>query len=160
MQLRNSNEHAGKSKCVLPGGIGAICNLLHLAPAESEFNQNENHSYRIVSFKEFNLTFYFLASYLASKKCFIYSVMLPANLETASKYNVRFTVVHGQRSLIFEGAVLSIEDLQNIEDRKANMKYWFVSHETMEPFFTMNRDRVSDFIRMEVLKNEKKRKRI
>ena len=140
--------------------IGAKGILIHLAPAESEFDQNENHSYRIASFQDHNLTFYFLASYLASKKCFIYSLMLPADVEIASKYKVRFTVVHAERSLTFEGAVLSIDDLPNIEDRKANMKYWFVYYDTMEPFFTIVRDCISVFIRMEVLENEKKMKRI
>ena len=82
--------------------------------------------------------------------------MLPEDVETASKYNVRITVMRFQRKLTYEGSVLSIEDLPNREDDKANKKYWFVSNDNWESFITQ--DRIP--IEVQVLaKIGKKRKR-
>ena len=63
--------------------------------------------------------------------------MLPADEETASKYNARIIVSHyqdTQRKRTYDGSVLSIEDLPNTEDYKANMKYWFVAYDALTPF--------------------------
>ena len=136
VQLRKFNEHASKKRCTTStmsnfgvANVSKYCGIL--------FNQNQNKSYQLRSFKVHNRTFYFLSSYLASKKCFIFSVMLPEDVETASKYNMLITVSQypdAQRKLTYEGSVISIEDLPNLEDNKANMKYLFVSYDTLEPF--------------------------
>jgi len=147
VQLRKFNEHAAKERCAIKMSRSGLFKVKAL------FNQNEDHSYHIMhSFKVDNLTFYLLSSYLPSKKCFIFSVMLPDDVETASMYNARITVIHSpdsQRKVTFEGSVLSIEDLPDIEDDEANMKYWFVSYETLKPFFTQ--DSRSFLLQMEVL---------
>ena len=163
VQLRKFTKHATKSKCSVPRDAQSKPILYELAPPGCEFNPNENQSFRIMSFQDHDRTFYLLSFYLATKKCFIFSVMLPDDVETASKYKVRFTVLHDrhqshQRSLIFEGLVLSIEDLPNIENKEANVKYWFVAYDSMEPFFHRH-NRLSFPIDMEVLCIGKKRKR-
>ena len=76
---------------------------------------------------------------------------------TASKYNVRIIVSHTQRKLTYDGSVLSIEDLPNIEDKKASMKYWFVAYDALEPFID-DCDTVP--ITVKLLKIGKKRKRM
>ena len=148
VQLRKFNEHGTKPKCSVPVDVGTTAILY----AGCEFNPNKNHAYKMISFKFHNLTFYFLSSYLASKKCFIFSVMVPDDVETASKYNARITVGHYQRKLTFEGSVLSIEDLPKIKDKNAKMKYWFVAHDALESFSVHERDRGAVPIVVEVLK--------
>ena len=133
VQLRKFNEHASKEGCAKP---------IIRFDIKNNFNQSLNFSLKMHSFKAHNLTFYFLSNYLASKKCLIFSVMLPEDVETASQYTVKITVTpdpDAQRKLIYEGSVLSIEDLPNIEDDKANKKYWFVSYDNLEPFLTQDR---------------------
>ena len=88
--------------------------------------------------------------YLASKQSFIIFVMLPDSVEAASMYTARITVANDRRKRIEEIPVLSIEDLPEIENDEAKFKYLFVSHESMEPFFSD----VTDF-QVEVLKMEK-----
>ena len=167
VQLRKFNEHATKSKCSVPklaGSDRCTSRLLKLivAPPGSELNPNENLSFDMISFQDHDLTFYFLSFYLASKNfssLFIFSVMLPDDMETASKYNARITVGRSQRKLTFEGSVLSIEDLPKFEDKKAKMKYWFVAHDALESFSVREPDRVGVPILVEVQKIGNKRKR-
>ena len=135
-------------------GFGVAFNIV-FKYCGNEFNQNKNHSYRLRSFQVHNLTFYLLSSYLASKRCFIFSVMLPDDMETASKYNMKITVYNyqdAQMKLTYEGSVLSIEDLPNIKDKKANLKYWFVAYDALEPFFRMIQGFNTIPIKLEVLK--------
>ena len=152
VQLRKFHEHAIKERCA----INDISFPSHLVPSGlvfkyyvRDFNHNENHLYKMIRFDAHNLSFYFHFSYLASKKCFIFYVMLPDDVVTASKYNMKIRLFHpdAQRKLTYEGLVLSIEDLPDFKDDNANMKYWFVSYETLKPFF--NQDILS--IGLEVL---------
>ena len=92
VQLRKFTKHA--TKCSVPRDAQSKPILYELAPPGCEFNPNENQSFRIMSFQDHDRTFYLLSFYLATKKCFIFSVMLPDDVETASKYKVRFTVLH------------------------------------------------------------------
>ena len=111
---------------------------------------------KMVCFQFHNLTFYFLFSYVAIKKCFIISVMLPEDVETASKYNMLITVSQypdAKRKLTYEGPVLSIEDLPNMKDKKANLKYWFVAYDALEPYFVEMIQGINTIpIKLEVLK--------
>ena len=90
--------------------------------------------------------------------------MLPADEETASKYNARIIVSHyqdTQRKRTYDGSVLSIEDLPNTEDYKAKYwKYWFVAYNALEPFIKMDLGFDTVPITVEVFENEKKRKRM
>ena len=90
-------------------------------------------------------------------------MMLTADEETASKYNARIIVSHyqdTQRKRTYDGSVLSIEDLPNTEDYKANMKYWFVAYDALEPFIKTDLGFDTVPITVEVFENEKKRKRM
>ena len=168
VQLRKFDEHVSGNGCAIP---------MNLIDDEDDrkikkmkiikFNTNKNKRLKMASFMNDNCTFYFLCSYLATKKCFIFSLMLPDDVETASKYKARITVIledavcmdeYVQRTLTYEGPV--IEDLPNIDDDKAKLRYWFVALDAMEHFPTDNDDSSSILIQEEVLKIVKKRKRV
>ena len=106
------DDHALKKACGTP-----------LSPAftysiESLLNKRKKTG-KMVCFQFHNLTFYFLFSYVAIKKCFIISVLLLEDAETSSQYNARITVnqiLDAERKLIYEGSVVFIEDLANKQD--------------------------------------------
>merc|ERR1712227_391840 len=137
--LRKFHEHAIKERCAITNTSTIPFGLVFHYYVR-DFNHNENHFHRMLLYDAHNLTFYFHSSYLASKKCFIFYVMLPDDVETASKYNMKIRLIHpdDQKKLTYEGLVLSIEDLPDFEDDNANMKYWFVSYETLKPFFNQD----------------------
>ena len=77
---------------------------------------------------------------MASKQLFFHCVILPDNAESASKYNVEMylgpdeTSVRQRRKLAYEGPVLSIDDLPDLNSSVARSKYWIVPLEDMKPF--------------------------
>ena len=66
--------------------------------------------------------------------------------DTSSQYNARIAVnqiVDAERKLIYEGSVVSIEDLANKKDVNANLKFWFVAYDALQPFFNIIQDKLS-----------------
>ena len=105
------------------------------------------------SFGVHGLMFYFLCSFLASKKCFIISLILLDDVDIA-KFTTRNTIAdepENPKKMSFKGPVLSIEDLPDANSNKANFKIWFVLFDTIEPFLAMSRE----LFQVEVLKMEK-----
>ena len=86
-----------------------------------------------------NFIVYVVVSYAASKQSFVVRMFLPDGVETASKYTVKITISpQTSRHLIYQGPVLSIEDLPDVDSSQAYHKYWFISKDVMMPFITFN----------------------
>ena len=162
IQIRKFNQHALK-ECAVSlkdkmnhrGGYSFTYSI-------TNFQRNINMETKtMVTFTYDDNDFYFLISYLTSIKCFILTVMLPEKPITTSSYKVKITVQSEEdRKLIYEGNVVTIENLPSIESEDANLHYWFVAYNCMEPFITIDmNDILSIPIEVKLVKNGKKRRR-
>ena len=70
-------------------------------------------------------SFYLTLSYLASEDSFIISVMIPEGAKTASQFTtiILLGVRDDEDRMRYEGPVLSIEELSDMNDNKAISKY-------------------------------------
>ena len=130
---------------------------------------NKNHDWQFVHFYAHDLSFYLCMDFLASKQSFNMYVMLPEDVETASNFNAKITVVHEEpRKLTYEGPVLSMDDLPDMESDQADRKYWVLPYDAAYPFYwcsknpTIENENIWDIrltLRVEVLKiGDNKRK--
>jgi len=110
-----------------------------------QFDPNEDKMWKLPIFYLGDQIFYIFLHYLGSKQSFYHGVIIPDDVETASKYNVRMILgPHtraavdrcNRRRLTYEGPVLSIEDLPDLNSSIARSKYWIVPYEDMKPFFS------------------------
>ena len=92
--------------------------------------------------------FFLTFSFSASKHSFFISLMLPRDVETASKFTAKLSIKEEDnsgppnldpRSLTYVGPVLSIEDLPDINSDEAASKYWVVPFDVMKSFFTIKK---------------------
>ena len=130
---------------------------------------NKNHDWQFVHFYAHDLSFYLCLDFLASKQSFNMYVMVPKDVETASKFTAKITVVHEEpRKLTYEGPVLSMDDLPDMESDQADRKYWVLPYDAAYPFYwcsrnpTIENENIWDIrlkLKVEVLKiGDKKRK--
>ena len=98
---------------------------------------DEHNNYKFVQIPVQDFKVYVVVSYAASKQSFVVRMFLPDGVETASKYTVKITISpQTSRHLIYQGPVLSIEDLPDIDSSQAYHKYWFISKDVIMPFIT------------------------
>lgn len=99
------------------------------------FNKNKNmQTMKMVNLYFHNQCFYFIISYIASTKCFMITVMLPDSNHRASQYKVKITIIsQEQRKLIYEGNVVSIDKLYNIDNKIENLGVWIIPYNALEP---------------------------
>ena len=106
---------------------------------QDEFDLTENKVYQFASFEVHDKVFFLSASYLAAKKTFFFYVMLPKELKdpTLKHYSVKLSIRSKDsiRKLLFEGPVLSIEDIPDVSDPRAFHNFWAVHYEAIRPFF-------------------------
>ena len=158
VKLKMLGEHTKENDCIddwedieeIHCGLGDIFlwpyDLYDWDNEGTLFNPNEDKSWKLPIFYVDDQLFYIFMHYLASKQSFFHCVILPDDVETASKYNARMILGphHGcvdsrsRRRLTYEGPVLSIEDLPDLTSSSARSKYWIVPYEDMEPFYTGN----------------------
>ena len=130
---------------------------------------NKSAGWQFIHFCDHGLSFYLRLDFLASKQSFNMYVMVPEDEETASKFTAKITVVHEEpRKLTYEGPVLSMDDLPDMESDQADRKYWVLPYDAAYPFYwcsrnpTIENENIWDInlqLRVEVLKiGDKKRK--
>ena len=105
-----------------------------------EFDLSTNRVFQFASFEVHDKVFFLSASYFADKKTFFFYVMLPKELKdpTLKHYSIRLIIRSRdtpERKLMFEGPVLSIEDIPEVSNPRAFYTFWAVHYETMRPFF-------------------------
>ena len=67
--------------------------------------------------------------------------MLPKDEEKASKFTAKITVVHTEpRKLTYEGPVLSMDDLPDMNSDQAGLKYWVLPFDAIRTFFCLSRN--------------------
>ena len=107
---------------------------------KDEFDLSTNRVFQFASFEVHDKVFFLSASYFADKKTFFFYVMLPKELKdpTLKHYSIRLIIRSRdtpERKLMFEGPVLSIEDIPEVSNPRAFYTFWAVHYETMRPFF-------------------------
>ena len=105
------------------------------------FNIREDQKFKLPQVFIDGVAFYVFFHFLASKQSFVICVILPEDVETASKYNTRMCIGddlddHHRRRLTYEGPVISIEDLPDMNSSDAFSKYWIVPYDVAKPFFS------------------------
>ena len=120
-----------------------------------------------------NLSFYLVMTYVVSRQSFVLYLILPEDVKTASKFTAKLTTTSQSpdsespdRKLSYEGPVISIEDIHDVNSNEASSKYWVVPCEVMRSFFikrdiNSKKTIIKFIIQVEVEKYEagKKRKR-
>ena len=162
LQLKKFSEHIRANKCAFNKLLetvidGAFIKIEFYKDRRREFGKTKTLFWKMFKIQAHNLTFYFLLNFVASKKSFIFYVMLPDTEEAASRFTARISLANDYRKHINEVPVLSIEDLPDKDKGDAKFKYLFFSTDAMEPFFSyLNKLQV--VFQVEVLKIEKKRR--
>merc|ERR1719450_635256 len=115
-------------------GVKPLKDSVKMKPAD------ENWKLRHISYMH-GFAFYLTFSYSASKHSFFISLMLPNDVETASKFTAKLSIEEEDnsdpRSLTYKGPVLSIEDIPDINSDEAASKYWVVPFDVMKSFFSI-----------------------
>ena len=102
-----------------------------------EFDTKIDKTFRITVFRQLGMDFYLSACYVASKKAFLFTVFLPSDKESAEPYNTKFIIEHPsirRQIMVFEGQVLSIEEIDSILHPEVISKSWCVNYEAVKPF--------------------------
>jgi len=129
IQLKKFNLHVVEKDC-------AMVVVRSFSWKSNTILTNRDTLWALQSFHAQYRLFYLEKFFLAAKKSFIFGVFLPEDVETSSKYSARITISPGSpRSLIYQGPVLSIEDLPDKSSSQACDKYWIVSYDDLNPFF-------------------------
>ena len=105
-----------------------------------EFDTKIDKSFKIIVFRELGMDFYLSACYVASKKAFLFSVFLPSDKESAEPYNTKFIIENPsirRQKMVFEGQVLSIEEIDSILHPEVISKSWCVNYEAVKPFLNV-----------------------
>ena len=135
---------------------------------KDEFDLTENKVYQFASFEVHEKVFFLSASYLAARKTFFFYVMLPKELKDPilKQYSAKFSIQSkdSTRKLMFEGPVLSIEDIPDVSNPRAFSTFWAVHYETVRAFFEIKNknddDKVWDVklpINVEVVKESSRK---
>lgn len=158
VSLKKFKEHTKEYDCVddWDGDIGNLLlwpydleyrnvnmylNGVHDGVEEFEgvvMNLHEDVKWRLPRFYAGGQAFYiFLHYFTTSKQSFIHGVIIPDDAERAAKYSAKMILgldsLHPRR-LTYEGLVLSIDDLPDMNSCRARYKYWIVPFEDMKPF--------------------------
>jgi len=155
IQLKKFQEHSTENGCAEnPAVFGHIFNSASLKMNfYMDKNDNEDEGYQFIPIRVEDLLFYFELFFSVSKQSFIFRVFLLERVETASKYSTRITVSpNSPRKLIYEGPVLSIEDLPDMDSSQAYEKYWIVAKEAMIPHNLRDDERICLGIKFTVSK--------
>ena len=163
VQLKLFKNHALKEGCGISikykyFQVGAFCFSYNIKKFCKNIDMKTN---QMVTFNFHNEIFYFLISYKSNTNCFVIAIILAEDADTTSKYNVKITVnPHKHRKLAYEGEILSLENLPDMETEIAKSKYWFVAYDAMEPYINSDiSNTISIPFEVDVLKLDKKRKR-
>ena len=117
--------------------------LLHVFWKNDEFDTKIDKTFRITVFRQLGMDFYLSACYVASKKAFLFSVFLPSDKESAEPYNTKFIIEHPsirRQIMVFEGQVLSIEEIDSILHPEVISKSWCVNYEAVKPFLKVKKE--------------------
>ena len=106
------------------------------------FDLTKDQKFRLPQIFVDGVAFYVFFHYLASRQSFVICVILPNDVETASRYNTKLIIgknsldIRNRSRLTYEGPVLSIEDLPDMNSSDASSKYWIVPYDVAKPFFS------------------------
>lgn len=103
------------------------------------FNVNKDKIQNISSMVYNNHTFYLLVTYIAVRKSFYFSIILPDDSNNACNYISKIKLLprhDADRSITYEGLVSSIEDLPRFNrlDHRTNVNYWSITYEALKGF--------------------------
>ena len=115
---------------------------------EPLYNIRDEGVWRLMMFHSQNRAFFLSFSFSATRQAFVVFILIPDTAAEAEKYKAKIWFEEPECvnpfKLSFEQNVVSLDDVQNIEESLPDSIYLIIPYEEMKPFFSYTKNEDSD----------------